>query len=442
MKHSLQRHLTLMLGSAVLLSALLAATASFVLAYFEAKEFQDDMLKQVATFEASDSGRSFKANGPGAEASGDPESHITIFHLPTDIRPAWLTDTLAPGFHTLDTRTDALRAFVLDRRGSGRTVVVQPTDARNEIALNSALRTLVPLLLLLPLLAWLVVRIVRSELSPIAQLSRSLDEQPGDRPHAIIDAGLPDEITPFVHAINRLLERVNHLMGEQRRFIADAAHELRTPLTALSLQAQNLRHAASLEDMKARVLPLQNGIERARQMTEQLLNLARIQAEQGGKSNVEVSAMARELIADALPLAEARRIDLGLDAPLPLHLETSPEGLRLILGNGLENALKYTQAGGEITIGLRTEEEYAVIEIVDNGPGIPAEEQERVFDAFYRLPGSGKNGSGLGLAIAREAAARLGGTVSLHTPQSGHGLVFRYTQKNGRAEDEAHSPQT
>ena len=421
-----------MLGTAILLAGLAAALASFGLAYSDAKEFQDNVLRQIATLSAGDAAASrlpgARRQGAGTGASNDPESRIAIIHLPRDSRPDWLSGDLPPGFHTLSTAPERLRVFVRDAPSGERTVVAQPTDARDEIAINSALRTLIPLLLLFPVLAWLIVRIVRSELAPIARISESLDEQPADRPRSIPDDGLPDEITPFVHAINRLLERVNHLMGQQRRFIADAAHELRTPLTALSVQAQNLRQAGSLDAVRERVVPLQEGIERARHLTEQLLSLARTQAGTTGAIEVNVSAMARELIADYLPLAEAKRIDLGLDEGAPLSVRASAEALRLVLKNALENALKYTPAGGEATIRLLRDHDDAVIEVIDNGPGIPASERESVFDAFYRMPATAGEGSGLGLAIAREAAIRLGGSVSLHARQDGTGLVFRYRQ--------------
>jgi two-component system OmpR family sensor kinase len=428
MKRSLQRHLSLMLGSAVLLASLVAAVASFSLAYSEAKEFQDDMLRQIASLNR-DGATSPPSMGSGEAAVSDPESRITILHLPGDIRPAWLAGDLPAGFHTLNSGSERLRVFIHEIGSGARIAAAQPTEARDEIAINSALRTLIPLLLLLPLLAWLIVAIVRKELAPIARLSLSLDAQRADRPHAVADAGLPSEITPFVHAINRLLERVNQLMGQQRRFIADAAHELRSPLTALSLQAQNLMQVGSLEALRERVLPLQEGIARAHQLTEQLLSLARTQAGTSGATEVNVSAMARELIADYLAQAEAGGIDLGLDEIAPLSLRASPEALRLILKNGLENALKHTPEGGEITLRLFAEGDRAIIEIADNGPGIPLSERERVFDAFYRMPGMGGEGSGLGLAIAREAAAQLGGTVSLHERQGGSGLVFRYQQR-------------
>ncbi len=430
MNRSLQRHLSLVLGSIILLAGLVAAVTSFGLAYMEAQELQDDMLRQIAILSTSSAinTAALGTQKPILNDAGisDPESLVTIYRMPSDTVPIWLNGDLSPGMHTITTATLQLRVFVRDRH----IAVSQPTEVRDEIAINSAMRTLIPFLLLLPVLAWLIVRIVRSELAPITQLSKGLDEQPTDRPRPITDVALPEEITPFVHAINRLLERVNTLMEQQRRFIADAAHELRSPLTALSVQIQNLMHADSLDAMRERAIPLMDGIERARKLTDQLLNLAMTQAGTTGDVVINVSAMARELMAEYLPLAEARHIDLGLDELAPLTMRVAPDALRLILKNALENALKYTSDGGEVTLRLLSEDDSTVIEVIDNGPGIPVAERERVFDSFYRMLGTTGEGSGLGLAIAREAANRLGGVISLHEPHEGRGIVFRYRQKN------------
>ena len=430
MNRSLQRHLSMVSAGVILLAGLIAAVASFSLAFADAREFQDDMLRQIAKLSVGSAPKapltpnSISANG----GITDPESLVSIFHLPGDIVPAWLNRDLSAGLHTLDTGSGELRVFVRNGKNGMRTVVSQPTDVRDEIAINSAVRTLIPLLLLLPILAWLIAYIVRNELAPVMRLSRSLDEQPAERPRAISDADLPQEITPFVHAINRLLERVNKLMLQQRRFIADAAHELRSPLTALSLQAQNLKSAGSLDVVRERIVPLQEGIERARLLTEQLLSLARAQSGENADSDINVSAMARGLIADYLPLAEAKHIDLGIEEVAQFHLHAEAESLRMIIKNALENAIKYTPAGGKVTLRLLAENDNAVIEIVDNGPGIAAGERERVFDPFYLIQDTTVAGSGLGLAIAREAAVRLGGTLSLHDVREGDGLILRYTQ--------------
>ncbi len=419
-----------------MLAGLVAAVASFGLAYSEAKELQDDMLRQIAALSAGSTAISSSFSKQGQDSTdgaiSDPESRVTIIHLPKDIRPNWLNSNMPPGLHTLDTGSERLRVFVRDDQSGTRTVVFQPTDARDEIAINSALHTLIPLLLLLPVLAWLIMRIVRNELAPITLLSKSLDEQSADRLHPLPDDEVPQEIAPFIHAINRLLQRINHLMAQQRRFIADAAHELRSPLTALSLQAQNLRQADSLQSVQERIIPLQAGIERTRQLTEQLLTLARTQAGTNGEAVIDVAVMVRELIAEYLPLSGSKNIDLGLEEIAQLSVRASPDALRLIFKNALENALKYTPEGGEVTVHLLSDNGAAVIEVIDNGPGVPALERERVFDAFYRIPGAVGQGSGLGLAIAREAAIRLGGVVSLHERQEGSGMIFRYRQGRAR----------
>ena len=426
MTRSMQRHLSVTASLAILLAGLIAAAASFSLAYKEAKEFQDDMLRQIAALASR--GGSGSTGAANANKISDPESQVWVIHLPTDARPDWLPANLAPGFHTVNVDAAQLRLYIRDWPGGTRTVVAQATDARDEIALNSAWRTLLPLLLLLPLLIWLINRIVRRELAPIASLSKTLDEQPAHRPQAIDDVALPSEILPFVHAINRLLERVNILMSQQRHFIADAAHELRSPLTALSVQAQNIAHADSLNAALERVLPLQEGIARAQQLTAQLLNLARIQAGAREESVVDVSVLARELIAEYLPRAAIKGIDLGLEESAPLSVRASAESLGLILRNGLDNALKYAPDRGVVTLRLFTDRGDAVIEVEDNGAGIPPEEIQRVFDPFYRIAGAAGEGSGLGLAIAREAAQTEGGVVSLHERKQGGGLIFRYRQ--------------
>lgn len=428
MNRSLQRHLSLMLGAAILLSGLVATVASFMLAYGEAKELQDDMLRQLAVLSVKGAAELAKP-AKGDVALNDPESRILVIKLPEYPRPEWLPEHLSAGFHTLSAKGEALRVFVHDGSSGERTVVAQPTDARDEIAINSALRTLIPLLLLFPLLTWLIVHIIRREFTSVARISRNLDAQTANRPSPIDEKELPNEITPFVQAINRLLARINQLISQQQRFIADAAHELRSPLTALSMQAQNLRQANSLEAIHERVAPLQAGIERARQLTEQLLNLARIQADGSTEGVVDLSVLSRELIAQYLPAAEAKDIDLGLEECDRLSLRASPESLRLILGNALENAIKYTPVGGEVTLRIIDDGGMAVIEVVDSGTGIPSAERDHVFDAFYRMPGTIGTGSGLGLAIAREAATRLGGEINLKDRRDCSGLIFSYRQR-------------
>ena len=430
---SLRQRLSAWLSVTILTTGLVAGIVSFFMAYDDAKEFQDHMLRQIAFLETGTK----EIPKQSAEQSpkkpkktlGEYTTRINVIHLPEDPRPDWLTGELKTGFSTLETERGSIRVFVFEGPSGKTTLVAQPTRARDELAVNSALVALIPLLFLLPILVWMTLRIVRTQLAPVSTLANHLDAQPADRPLPLSDQGLPDEIIPFVQSINRLLQRVNDLMKQQRRFIADASHELRTPLTALSLQVENLNHVESLETLRERTLPLQAGIERARKLTEQLLNLARAQSKTPETSEIDVSTMARELIADYLPMAGTKNIDLGLDEAGQLKMPAARELLKRLLRNVLENALKYTPDGGEVTLRLYSDATGYLIEVIDNGPGVPESERERVFDPFYRMSGNTSEGSGLGLSIAREAATHLGGRVSLHDRMEGSGLVVRYHQK-------------
>ncbi len=430
MKSSLQSQLSFMLGGATLIAGLVAAAASFRFAYIEAKELQDDMLHQIAVIAVNRALTATNTNLTAIQARlDDPESRVMVVHLPKDHAPVWLSSALSAGFHTLTTQAGQLRVFVLKGANAEQTIVAQKTDARDEIAMNSAFRTLIPLLLLLPILTWLITTIVRRELAPIAQLSQSLDKQQAERPEPLNEQNLPQEITPFVHAINRLLSRVHLLMTEQRRFIADAAHELRSPLTALSLQAQNIEQAKTLKLMRERVLPLRQGIERARILTEQLLSLAKNKAALPIVSPIDVSSLARELIAEYLPQAETLSIDLGLEDAGNIVIEGDIQALNLVLKNALGNALRFTPKFGVVTLRVYSEGEECVMEVEDSGPGIPADEREKVFHPFYRAEGAGGEGSGLGLTIARDAATKLGGSIRLRNHSDGTGLIFCYRQQ-------------
>ena len=180
--------------------------------------------------------------------------------------------------------------------------------------------------------------------------------------------------------------------------------------------------------LRERLVAVNAGLERARHLTEQLLNLARSQAGNSERSKVDLAAVARELIAENWNHASARGIDLGMEELAQLTVAAEPESLRMILRNALDNALRYSPPGGQVTIRLSAEGDDAIVDVIDSGPGIPPADRERAFSPFFRMPGSSGDGSGLGLAIARDAAARLGGVVSLENGPAGVGLVFRYRQ--------------
>jgi two-component system OmpR family sensor kinase len=428
LNRSLERALSRALSFAIVAAGVAATALAFVFGFDQAQDLQDEALRQIARLAAASAVAEKASTADSREsASSDPELQVLVVALASPSRPAWLAPDLAPGFHTLPGASEPMRVFVHGAPGT-RIAVAQSTEVRREAALYSAAITLAPLAVLLPLLVWLARRITRTELSPLRHLAARLDQQLAERPEPLPAEDVPREIASFIEAINRLLLRVNELIAVQRRFIADAAHELRSPLTALAVQARNLAQAHSPQEARERVDALKAGIERARHLTEQLLDLARLQADGGAKERLDVSGLAREAIANCLPLAEQRGIDIGMEESASLTLPVHPASLRLIINNALDNALRYTPQGGRVTLRLAKQGSNAIIEVIDTGPGIPPDELGRIFAPFYRVPGAAGPGSGLGLAIARDAAERCGGSISVEPRADPPGTVFRYSQ--------------
>jgi two-component system OmpR family sensor kinase len=225
---------------------------------------------------------------------------------------------------------------------------------------------------------------------------------------------LPTEIRPFVVAINRLLARVAQSMETQRRFIADAAHELRSPMTALSLQAERLKASPMPTQAVERLLPLSSGIERSRQLIDQLLALAAAQSTaERSQTTVSVLEVYRRVLEDLLPLAERKNIDIGVESSEDVQLVINEMDLLILVKNLADNAIRYTPCGGRVDLSVERVQDTVILQVKDCGPGIASDEQMRVFDPFYRTVGTEEAGSGLGLSIVKAIAERTGARVHL-----------------------------
>ena len=305
----------------------------------------------------------------------------------------------------------------------GRTIqIAQDLNARRERARALALNAVLPVAglgLLLMLAVWLVID---RSLAPVARLRRQLASRAPQDLSALAQQGLPQEVLPLVRDLNQLFARVEQAFRLQQQFVADAAHELRSPLAALKLQAQALQRQGSATPQA--LARLQEGIDRAAALVTQLLTLAREEGAEGTpREKVELQALTREAVADVLPQATARGIDLGLAAGAADAVVLGErEALRTLLRNLLDNAVKYTPDGGQVDIGLEQQADGCTLTVEDSGPGIPAQERERVFDRFYRGRAGDIPGSGLGLSIVAAIARRHGARVTLDSSERLGGL--------------------
>jgi two-component system OmpR family sensor kinase len=270
------------------------------------------------------------------------------------------------------------------------------------------------LLALIPCLMLIVALVIRQTLRPVLSLAERLDKRQADQLQRLPLEGTPDELHPFIASINRLLERVQDLIDQQRRFIADAAHELRTPITAISLQAENLDHAELQPESRGRLAALRSGTRRTAHLLEQLLALARY--DMGGMTATPATPLdqyTKEVVADLLPLAAERGVDLGFAIVDPVLVRGEPAMLAVMVRNLIDNAIRHIPKGGRIDIGVYREEARAILQVEDNGPGIPEADLARIFEPFVRGRGVAEEGSGLGLSIVKRIVERLNGSLSM-----------------------------
>jgi len=437
-KDSLPIRLSFWLSLAILIIALIAGIIAFFSAFNEAHELQDDVLRQVAMLFDRQHLPMTQGNS-GRVMNSDAESHVYVQLLsanpPTSVRgvakpPLVLPRGLPDGIQTVGIGDESYRVLIRAIGGGERLAVAQDTAVRDEVARDSALRTLLPFLILVPILMLVVAVLIHKIFKPVTDLSGEIDRRGELELHPIDPEPLPAEIRPFVGAINRLLGRVEQSMDAERRFVADAAHELRSPMTALSLQAERLADAEMSADARERLATLRHGIRRGITLLDQMLTLAR--AQRGAltpTAAVSAQQVYRRVLEDLLPLAEVKGIDIGIVSTSDAQVFANEVDLTTLVKNVVDNAIRYTPAGGRVDLSVSEAEGMTTLIVEDNGPGIPEAERERVFDPFYRVLGSGEIGSGLGLSIVRTLSARLGATVSLSfvTEQPKSGLRVKIT---------------
>lgn len=429
MNRSIQQRLDRWILSAVLVFSLLAGAVSGWTAFDEARELQDSLLRQVAALAATHTG---KITPQGKDV--DPEDTLVVQTLgDAGSGSLQIPVALPDGLHTLTLEGVGWRVLVYTAPPTAITqgrhfAVSQRTEARDEVAWESSLRTFLPILLLAPILMAVASFAVNRGFKPMGALAQLVDKRDENRLDALPEHCVPQELLPFTHSINRLLARLRQAIAQQQRFVADAAHELRTPVTAISLLAENLANASTLEESRERLVSVQEGLDRLRTLVAHLLDLARLQGEsQAGFVTVDFQQLVQASIAELYPLAEAKAIDLGMLRNEPLHVQDIAGNLGMLVRNALENAIRYTPAGGKVDVSLFAADGQAVLRVEDTGCGIPEAELAQVFEPFYRVGVSTEPGNGLGLAISQEIAHLLGGHIRLAN-REGCGLLFEYCQ--------------
>ena len=431
---SIRRQLLFWLLAIVLLGVGIAGWLIYRQALAEANELFDYQLEQIAAALPSEP----FSQVLGSRDTGDEGIVLQIWNrngvLMYYSRPrAPLAPRAELGFSTERTERGDWRVYGAIV-GDNVVQLAQPVSVRNRLAANVALRTLWPLIVLLPLLGLAVWVVVGRGLRPLRRVTGALETRHPEALDPLPDSRLPLEVQPLVRALNGLLQRLATALDTQKAFVADAAHELRTPLAAVQIQTQLVARATDDAARREALTDLQAGVTRATRLAEQLLALARSEPDGHVQAKtIDLHALLEDCVLTYTPLAQQRGVDLGVEANEAATVIGDRDALRVMLNNLVDNATKYTPRGGRVDVSLLVEAGHPVVRIADNGPGIPPAERERVFDRFYRAGESADrartdvSGSGLGLAIVRRIALQHGASVMLgDSPAGGLEVIVRF----------------
>ena len=427
---SLRARLTGALLLAVLAFAALQAAVTYRTARAETEALFDAQMQRIAlSLSGSLGAGALSDDAPAADTPAAREMIIQIWRadgvmLYRSPQGRLLPPQTVIGFSDTVAGGEPYRIYAL-RTDTQVVQVAQQTEARGRMAGQLALRAVLPVALLAPVLMLIVWWVVGRAIGPIERVRRQVAARRPDDLAPLPTAGLPAEVRPLVGEMNGLLTRLSDAWDALTHFTADAAHELRSPLAALRLQAQSLQRAPDDATRAIATERLLAGIDRATRLVEQLLALARQEGAGEGAElvSLDLTALARNALADAEPEAARHAIALTLDAPTAhVVLRADEAALAVLLRNLLGNALRHTPPGGQVRVGVREEASVIDLTVEDSGPGIAPDERARVQGRFYRVPGTPGHGSGLGLAIVRAIAERHGAALTLDASPTLGGL--------------------
>lgn len=343
------------------------------------------------------------------------------------------------GLTTLWLNGKSWRVNTVFNPNNGITVMVaERANYRQQLENQLTQDSIFIMLITYPFLGFLIWVIVGRGLDTLKRVATEVRSREPTNLRPVDIESVPSEIEPLVVELNSLFLRLHDTFERNKRFTADAAHELKTPLAALSTQVQVALRAETPEDRNQALLKVLSGVNRSTHVVQQLLTLSRMDPEAGinDPSQINLARQASDVAALLAPEAIAKNIDLELSTPeSQATIWGNATAISILLRNVMDNAIRYTQEGGQVMINVHENEKSVTLTVADNGPGIPDELRERVFERFFRVMGTQSTGSGLGLGIVLQITKLHNANIELNTPAWGHGLevkiIFpKYNAKN------------
>ncbi len=292
--------------------------------------------------------------------------------------------------------------------------------------LRSFARTMLPVLIVVPLTLLVLLWGVSSGLSPLRSLARQIARQRPGQLQPVDTQAVPAEVSDVVHAINRLMERLASALESEQRFTANAAHELRTPLAAIKTEVQLCQRQIDDEPGRAMLSRIARRVDRASHTVEQLLTLARVEPEaELPREPVQLRALLGEVLAETAHLAAERRLEIDLEEGPAVEVKANAEALAILLRNLLVNAFRYALEGSVVSLRLRALPRSVLLEVSNDCEPLSGDQFEQIRNRFYRVPGSAGQGAGLGLSIVERIAELHGAGFTAGPREDGSGFRAR-----------------
>ena len=429
---SLKRHILVLALSAITLVWLVAAAFTYVDARRELNEILDAHLAQASTLlvaQASHELQEISTEGPlphkfslqVAFQVWQDGSQLRLRSANAPIEPLTSQES---GFSDAVIKGQRWRVFsTWDHTGIMLIHVAEKTEVRDELARGIAANLLRPLWIALPLLGMLLWIAVRGGLRPLTRLTREVAQRAPDNLAPLDATATPAEVTPLIERLNQLFTRIGITLENERRFTADAAHELRTPVAAIKAQAQVARGAANDDERNHALQNAIAGCDRATHLIGQLLTLARLESVKAGALEpCDLHELAANVMAEIAPAALDNGVQLELIDVDEAVTNGLPALLKVMLRNLIDNAVRHTPMGTTVRVEVSSLHGRPCISVCDDGPGLSAEELEKISQRFYRPLGTIASGSGLGLSIVRRIAELHVAQLSFSSGETKSGL--------------------
>ncbi len=348
----------------------------------------------------------------------DQQNHLLIRSANS---PLERLSTVKEGFSNVEMHGRTWRSFTISDKDSGSQIIVaERYDSRIQLAHNIARDDIFIMLLVYPLLGLMIWIIIGKGLSPLSKITYEVSNRDQANLSAVDARSVPLEVLDLVIELNRLLNRLQNALDREKRFAADAAHELRTPLAALKSQAQLALKLKDSDERKVALNKLIGIADRSTHIVQQLLTLSRIVPEEApvltDVNTFDIHRLVIDEITEIVPKAIEKQIEIELISPdKMISLQGQLTGLSILVRNLLDNAIRYSPPSSHIWVRLEEKEDTIVLQVADNGPGVPATYRKRIFERFYRVLGNKAHGSGLGLAIVQQIADLHGATITLES---------------------------